>query len=94
MSKSEYNFIKIRQIVNWKFSIIILSADINLIIFISFLPIFAEAIDFLAKFDIMKIDLRNLKQFLPFFNAFEVFYTIRRHPLTMFAPIEGEGQKR
>jgi hypothetical protein len=41
----------------------------------------------------MKIDLRNLKQFLPFFNAFEVFYTIRRHPLTMFAPIEGRGSK-
>jgi hypothetical protein len=41
----------------------------------------------------MKIDLRNLKQFLPFFNAFQVFYTIRRHPLTTYTPKEGRGSK-
>jgi hypothetical protein len=54
---------------------------------------FAEAIDFLAKFDIMKIDLRNLKQFLPFFNAFQVFYTISRHPLTIYTLKQGRESK-
>jgi hypothetical protein len=49
--------------------------DHNFIEDISFLfPYSTEAVDLLSKFDISKIDFSNLKQLIPFFNAYEVFY--------------------